>query len=76
MVATDPIAFDDDFNAAVARARRAIVANGENRLDVREEFQSPLSPEERDVIMSLLRDGTYAAAAGRVAIEDPDFADQ
>jgi hypothetical protein len=75
-VATNPIAFEDDFNAVVARIRHTIASRGENRLDVREEFQSPLSPEERDVVMNLLRDGTYAAAAGRVAVEDPDFADQ
>lgn len=75
-MATDPIAFEDDFHAVVARTREAIASSGENKLDIREEFESPLSPEERDVVMSLLRDGTYAAAAGRVAVEDPDFADQ
>lgn len=75
-MAIDPIAFEDDFDAVVARTRQAIASRGENRLDVTEEFQSPLSSEEREVLMSLLRDGTYAAAAGRVAVEDPDFADQ
>lgn len=75
-MATNPTAFEDDFTAVVARTRHTIASRGENRLDVHEEFQSPLSPEERDVVMNLLRDGTYAAAAGRVAVEDPDFADQ
>jgi hypothetical protein len=75
-VAINPIAFEDDFHAVVARTRKAIASRGENQLNVREEFESPLSPEERDAVMSLLRDGTYAAAAGRVAVEDPDFADQ
>lgn len=75
-MAINPIAFEDDFNAVVARTRRTIASRGENRADVREDFQSPLSPEERDAVMSLLRDGTYAAAAGRVAADDPDFADQ
>lgn len=75
-MAINPIAFEDDFAAVVARTREAIASGGEDRLDVREEFQSPLSPEERVAVLNLLRDGTYAAAAGRVAVEDPDFADQ
>ncbi len=75
-MAINPIAFEDDFDAVVARTRQAIASRGENRLNMTEEYQSPLSPEEREVVMSLLRDGTYAAAAGRVAVEDPDFSDR
>lgn len=75
-VATNPIAFEDDFDAVVARTRHLVASRGENRVEVREPFQSPLTPEERDAVMSLLRDGTYAAAAARVAVDDPDFADQ
>ncbi|HEV7888453.1 MAG TPA: hypothetical protein VGO92_12915 [Acidimicrobiales bacterium] len=36
-MATNPIAFEDDFNAVVARIRHTIASRRENRLDVREE---------------------------------------
>jgi hypothetical protein len=75
-VATDPLALEDDFSAVVDRVRREIVASGENRPPDPGGYTSPLGPEERDAIMRLLHDGTYARAAARVGDDDPDLADQ
>jgi hypothetical protein len=76
LMATDPRALDDDFYVVVDRIRGEIVAAGENKPPVPGGYTSPLGPEERDAIMRLLRDGTYARAAARVGIEDPELADQ
>lgn len=75
-VATDRLAFQDDFVAVVERARRELVAAGENKAPVAGGYVSPLGAQERDAIMRLLHDGTYARAAARVGAEDPDLADQ
>lgn len=75
-MATDPLALHNDLFAVVDRVRREVVAAGENRPPVPGGYTSPLGPEERDVIMRLIYDGTYARAAARVGIEDPELADQ
>jgi hypothetical protein len=75
-VATDPLVLQDDFAAIVERVRHEVAASGENKAPVPGGYESPLGAEERDAIMRLLRDGTYARAAARVGIEDPDLADQ
>jgi hypothetical protein len=75
-VATDPRARHDDFAAVVARIRQEVVAAGEDKAPVPGGYVSPLGAEERTAIMRLLRDGTYARAAARIAAADPDLADQ
>lgn len=75
-VATDPLAFQDDFVAVVERVRREVAAAGENKAPVAGGYVSPLGAQERDAVMRLLHDGTYARAAARVGTEDPDLADQ
>lgn len=75
-VATDPPALQEDFFAVVDRVRREIVAAGENKPPVPGGYTSPLGLEERDAIMRLIHDGTYARAAARVGNEDPELADQ
>ncbi|MCA1846537.1 MAG: hypothetical protein LC792_25750 [Actinobacteria bacterium] len=75
-MATDPLALHDDFAAVVAKTRREVVAAGEHKAPTPGDYVSPLGPEERDAIMRLLHDGTYARAAARVGEEDPDLADQ
>lgn len=75
-MATDPLALDDDFAAVVERVRREVAAAGENKAPVPGGYVSPLGAYERDAIMRLLRDGTYARASARVGAEDPDLADQ
>lgn len=75
-MATDPLARHDDFAAVVGRVRQEVAAAGENRPPVPGGYTSPLGPEERDAIMRLIHDGTYARAAARVGIEDPELADQ
>jgi hypothetical protein len=76
-VALDPLALDDDDLAAVVeRVRREVAAAGENKAPSPGGYRSPLGIEERDAIMRLLRDGTYARAAARIGDDDPDLADQ
>jgi hypothetical protein len=75
-VATDPLALHDDFAVVVAKTRSAVIAAGEHKAPEPGDYVSPLGPDERDAIMRLLRDGTYARAAARVGNEDPDLADQ
>lgn len=75
-MATDPLALHDDLSAVVDRVRRDIAAAGENKPPVPGGYTSPLGPEERDVIMHLIHDGTYARAAARIGNEDPELADQ
>lgn len=75
-VATDPLALHDDFAAVVERVRREVATAGANKPPAPGGYVSPLGAEERDAIMRLLRDGTYARAAARVGSEDPDLADQ
>lgn len=75
-VATEPDALQDDFFAVVDRVRREVVAAGENKAPASGGFTSTLGPEEREAIMRLLRDGTYARAAARVGKDDPELSDQ
>lgn len=75
-VATEPIRFVDDFEAVVARARRAAELAGELRPAVIGPYVSPLNEEEREVVLGLLRDGTYASAVAAIAAEDPDLASE
>ncbi|MDQ3758211.1 MAG: hypothetical protein M3394_10225 [Actinomycetota bacterium] len=76
-VATDPLALrDDDLSVVVDRVRREVVAAGKNKAPVSGGYHSPLGAEERDAVMRLLHDGTYARSAARIGGEDPDLADQ
>lgn len=75
-VATDPVDLDDGLESVVQRVRKEIRAAGEHKAPRIGEYVSPLTREERDAIMALVRDGTYHRAAGRVGAEDPDLADQ
>jgi hypothetical protein len=75
-VATDPLALHDDFAAVVDRVRREVAEAGENKAPAPGGYVSPLGAEERDAIMRLLHDGTYARAAARIGVDDPDPADQ
>ncbi len=75
-VATDPIDLEDDFDAALAKARRAAAAAGELRPPKPGGYVSPLSADEREAIRTVLADGTYARAAAAVGAGDPDLADQ
>ena len=75
-MATDPISLGDDFEAAVARARRSAELAGELRPPVIGPYVSPLDDEERDLVLEVLRDGTYEGAVAAIAAEDPDLASQ
>jgi hypothetical protein len=75
-VATDPISRGDDFEAVVARARRAAELAGELRPPVIGPYDSPLNADERQFLLGLVRDGTYARAVAVIAAEDPDLASE
>lgn len=75
-VATDPISTEDDFEAVVARARRAAELAGELRPPVIGPYDSPLNADERPFLLGLIRDGTYARAVAVIAAEDPDLASE
>ncbi len=67
---------EDDFSTTVERVRRAAAAAGELRVPAVGRYVSPLGPEERDVVLGLLRDGTYASVVVDVGRDDPDLADE
>lgn len=75
-VATDPISLGDDFEAVVARARRAAELAGELRPPVIGPYESPLDAEERQFLLGLVRDGTYGRAVAVIAAEDPELASE
>ena len=67
---------DPELATVVERARRRAVEMGEL-------FQGPfpaaapiLSTEVGDIILGLLRDGTYAEAVARIVADDPELTDQ
>ena len=66
----------DDFEAVVARARRAAELAGALQPPVIGPYVSPLSPEEREAVLALLSDGTYQCAVDAIAAEDPDLASE
>lgn len=67
---------DDDLDVIVRRVRAEIAATGEDRASSVGEYVTDMSPEVADVVMALVRVGTYRAAAERVGVLDPDLADQ
>lgn len=75
-MATHPIDVDHDFEAAVARASQLASTSNELRRPIGGGYVSPLRPEEREAVRTVLRDGTYARAAAAVGASDPDLADQ
>jgi hypothetical protein len=75
-MAVDPIDLNPELRELVARARRRAEAAGEMRPPGRGPLQSSVSPEVGEILLELLRDGTYAAAVARIAADDPDMADQ
>lgn len=75
-MATEPDALHDDLFAVVDKIRREVAAAGEDKAPGSGGYASTLGPEEREAIMRLLRDGTYARAAARVGNDDPELADQ
>lgn len=75
-MATQQVVPEDSFEAAVARARHAAAAAGELRPPALGRYVSPLGSGEREAVLRILRDGTYAAAAVAVGADDIDLADQ
>jgi hypothetical protein len=75
-MAVDPIEVSPELGRLVERARRAAQAAGELRPPAVGPLRSTVPVEAREAIVSLLRDGTYAAAVGRIAAEDADLADE
>lgn len=67
---------DPDLAAVVERARRRAVEMGELPRGPFAPHESKIPAEVADVILGLLRDGTYAEAVARIAAEDPELADQ
>lgn len=67
---------DPDLAAVVERARRRAVEMGELPPGPFLPYEPKISSEVADVILEMLRDGTYAEAVARIAAEDPELADQ
>lgn len=75
-VAAEPPALTDDLKAAIARARDELAESGELQRPGGADFEPPIPKEAGEVILELMRDGTYAAAVARVMADDPELADQ
>lgn len=75
-MAVDPIELSPELGRLVERARRAAEAAGELRPPAAGPLRSTVPVEAQEAIVSLLRDGTYAAAVARIAAEAPDLADE
>jgi hypothetical protein len=67
---------DPELAAVVERARRRAEEMGEVPRGPFPRFESKIPPEVAEVILEMLRDGTYAEAVARVAADDPELADQ
>ncbi len=67
---------DPDLAAVVERARWRAVELGELPRGSLPPYESKIATEVADVILRMLRDGTYAEAVARIAAEDPELADQ
>lgn len=67
---------DPELAAVVERARRRAEEMGELPHKPFPPFESKIPPELAEVILELLRDGTYAEAVARIAADDPELADQ
>ena len=67
---------DPELAAVVERARRRAEEMGELPRGPFPPFESTIPPDVAEIILELLRDGTYADAVARVAAEDPELADQ
>jgi len=67
---------DPDLAAVVERARRRAVESGELARGPLQPAEPVLPPDVGDVLLEMLRDGTYAEAVARTVAEDPELADQ
>lgn len=67
---------DPELAAVVARARRRAEELGELPRGPFPPWEPTMSSDVADVILELLRDGTYAEAVARIAAEDSALADQ
>ncbi|MGH9245229.1 MAG: hypothetical protein ACRD29_13120 [Acidimicrobiales bacterium] len=67
---------EPELAAVVERARRRAEEMGELPRGPFPRFEATIPPAVADVLLELLRDGTYAEAVARIAAEDPELADQ
>jgi hypothetical protein len=74
-MAIDPIRLSLELDEVVAQARSVALATGE-LVSRPGPYRSPVPTEAGDVLLGLLRDGTYDAAVRRVVVEDPELADE
>jgi hypothetical protein len=75
-VASDPLDLVEDLTAVVARARSEAAEAGELLPSGVGVPQVDLEEADREFILSILRDGSYAEAVAQVAERDPDLANQ
>jgi hypothetical protein len=76
-MATEPLEpGGEDLKAFVAQARRRAADAGELLPDEVHAYQAEVDDDVREFILSILRDGTYAAAVAELARLDPDLATQ
>ena len=67
---------DPELAAVVERARRRAEAMGELPRAPFPPFEPKIPPEVGQVMLEMLRDGTYDQVVARIAAEDPELADQ
>jgi len=76
-MATEPVGLGgDNLSDLVTEARRRAADAGELLPDDARGCQAQVDDDVRDFILSILRDGTYAAAVAELAKSDPDLATQ
>lgn len=66
---------DPELSAVVQRARRRAEELGELPGEPISSLEPRISLEVGEVILELLRDGTYAAAVERIVADDPELTD-
>jgi hypothetical protein len=75
-MATEPVSLGGDLATVVARARRQAAEAGELLPADAAAYEAEVEDDVREFLLSILRDGSYAAAVAELTRHDPDLATQ
>jgi hypothetical protein len=74
--ATEPVSLGGDLATVVARARRQAAEAGERLPAGAAAYDAEVEDDVREFLLSILRDGSYAAAVAELTRHDPELATQ
>jgi len=73
---TQPVSPGGDLETVVARARQLAIESGELLPADTPSYRAQVAEDVREFVLSIVRDGTYAAAIAELGRQDPDLANQ